>query len=488
MRGRVVGAVLLAVAADCARAALNVDFSSTDSIKAAAKTVAANLMTYYKGDQPGETPGILPGPPPHGAYYWWEAGALWGTLIDYWYYTGDTAYNNEVERCLIFQANSPENNFMPPNWTASLGNDDQGFWGMAAMLAAETNFQNPPADKPQWLALAQAVFNTQAARWDTEYCAGGLRWQIPLANNGYNYKNTIASAIFFNIAARLARYTGNSTYADWASKTWDWNVAVGYIDADYNIYDGAHTEHNCTDINKAQFSYTAAIFIQGLGFMYSFYNESPVWENHLTFLTNRTIAFFFPNGIAREPACELADLNQCTTDMLSYKGYVHRFLASTTQLAPFVRDMIMPVLLSSTKGMAQSCRDVGGVCGFRWDRGEYDGLTGAGQQMNALGALLSLLATAEGDTKAPVTNTTGGTSKGNPNAGVGTGQPEKRTEREITMADKIVAWVVTGILVFLVSVWALMMMTDAGEGPRKVWNGPMDDGHGKIKRTGFRLD
>lgn len=206
-------------------------------------------MSYYDGNQPGQTPGILPGPPPAGPYYWWEGGALWGTMVDYWHYTDDTTYNNETEYSLVFQAGPPQNSYMPPNWTASLGNDDQGFWGMSAMLAAETNFENPPATDPQWLALAQAVFNTQAARWDTQNCNGGLRWQIPFSNNGYDYKNTIANGIFFNLAARLARYTGNDTYAQWAAKTYDWTQGVGYIDADYNIYDGGHVEHNCTDTN-----------------------------------------------------------------------------------------------------------------------------------------------------------------------------------------------------------------------------------------------
>ncbi|KAK4227130.1 putative glycoside hydrolase [Podospora fimiseda] len=479
-------AAVLAIVASHARAALSVDFGSTDSIKAAAKTVAANLMGYYKGDQPGETPGILPGPPPHGAYYWWEGGALWGTIIDYWHYTGDTTYNDETQRSLVFQANSPANNFMPPNWTASLGNDDQGFWGMSAMLAAESNFQNPPEDQPQWLALAQAVFNTQASRWDTKYCAGGLRWQIPLSNNGYNYKNSIANAVFFNIAARLARYTGNSSYADWATKTWDWTVAMGYIDADYNIFDGAHTDFNCTDINRAQFSYTAAAFIQGAGFMYSFTNGAQFWADHLQYLTNRTLEVFFPRGIMKEVACELENLNQCTADMLSYKGYVHRWLASTTLLAPFMHDTIMPVLLSSAKGMAQSCRDDSGTCGFRWDRGGYDGVTGAGQQMNALGALTSLLV--QGDKKAPVTNNTGGTSIGDPSAGAGTDVVTEGEEKKISTTDKIVSWVVTGIIAFLCGLWTIFMITDVLEGPRRTWQGPMDDGHGRRNRNGFRLE
>lgn len=195
-------------------------------------------------------------------------------MVDYWHYTADKTYNNLTEYCLVFQAGAPEDKYMPANWTASLGNDDQGFWGMSAMLAAETNFQNPDSSDPQWLALAQGVFNSQAARWSTDYCNGGLRWQIPLSNNGYNYKNSIANAIFFNLGARLARYTKNDTYAQWAEAAYDWTSGVGYIDDAWNIYDGGHVDENCTDINKAQYSYVPAIFIQGCGFMYNYVRPS----------------------------------------------------------------------------------------------------------------------------------------------------------------------------------------------------------------------
>jgi mannan endo-1,6-alpha-mannosidase len=56
--------------------ALSLDLSSTDSIKAAAKTIAINMMSYYTGNQTGGTPGLLPAP-----YYWWESGAMFGTMI-----------------------------------------------------------------------------------------------------------------------------------------------------------------------------------------------------------------------------------------------------------------------------------------------------------------------------------------------------------------------------------------------------------------------
>lgn len=210
-------------------------------------------MNYYSGNKTGNTLGELPGP-----YYWWEAGAMWGSLIDYWYYTGDTTYNQIVTNALQFQVGS-EKDYMPINQTKDEGNDDQGFWGMSVMSAAEANFPNPPSKEPQWLALAQGVFNSQALRWDNDTCGGGLRWQIFTFNNGYNYKNSISNGCFFNIAARLGRYTGNQTYFDWAAKTFDWVQAVGLIDASYNVFDGTDDTENCTTVDHLQWSYNAGV-------------------------------------------------------------------------------------------------------------------------------------------------------------------------------------------------------------------------------------
>lgn len=235
-------------------------------------------MLQYKGNQTGEIPGILPGPPTEhkGDYYWWEGGAMMGTYVDYWFLTGDTSYNHVVTEGMLHQTGD-DRDFMPLNHTLSLGNDDQGFWGMSAMLAAENKFPNPPEDQAQWLALAQAVFHTQASpeRHDT-FCNGGLRWQIPLSNAGYNYKNTIANACFFDLGARLARYTGNQTYADWAEKTFDWLWSVKYIDNEsWAVYDGGHVEHNCTDINPVQFSTNAAVLIHASAIMYNYVRPLP---------------------------------------------------------------------------------------------------------------------------------------------------------------------------------------------------------------------
>lgn len=96
---------------------------------------------------------------------------MWGALIDYWHFTGDSTYNDMIKVGIQWQKGEHDD-MMPANWSASMGNDDQAFWGMTAMSAAETNFENPDPGQPSWLALAQAVFNTQAVRPD-KTCNGG---------------------------------------------------------------------------------------------------------------------------------------------------------------------------------------------------------------------------------------------------------------------------------------------------------------------------
>lgn len=237
---------------------------NAESIKAAAKTAAEGMLEYYSGDEPGDVPGNLPDP-----YYWWECGAMLNALIDYYYYTKDDSYNGLVMQAMVHQT-GPERNYMPPNQSQSMGNDDQAFWGMAALSAAENKFPNPPDEEPQWLALAQAVFNSQAHRWDDMTCGGGLRWQVFTFNNGYTYKNTVSNGALFNIAARLAAYTGNGSYADWADKAWDWMDTTGLIGNAYQAFDGTDVDDNCTAINPLRFTYNNGVLLSGAAHMFKY--------------------------------------------------------------------------------------------------------------------------------------------------------------------------------------------------------------------------
>lgn len=68
-------------------------------------------MTYYNGNLSGNPEGLLPPP-----YYWWEAGAMFGQMVEYWYYTGDSTYNDVTTQGLLAQV-GPDNDYMPPNQT-----------------------------------------------------------------------------------------------------------------------------------------------------------------------------------------------------------------------------------------------------------------------------------------------------------------------------------------------------------------------------------
>lgn len=421
------------------------------------------MMKYYTGNHTGDTPGNLPQP-----YYWWEAGAMFGGLVDYYYYTGDNQYNEVTTEALLFQV-GPNADYMTPNQTKTEGNDDQGFWGLAAMSAAENKFPDPPPNKPQWLALAQAVFNSQALRWDTEYCNGGLRWQIFTFNTGYDYKNTISNGCFFNLGARLAMYTGNQTYADWAEKTWNWIEAVGFMDSKYNFYDGGHTPLNCSDINHIQWSYNPAVFLLGAANMYnfvSFYdfpcsafakhkaqtNGDEKWRQRVEGILNATSIFYnTPNqpNVMAEMACEA--IGKCDTDNKSFKAYMSRWLAATAKVAPFTYPTVRDRLRASAAAAALQCSGGadGETCGLRWTEGaKYDGSAGVGEQMSAMEVFqTNLLASVNG----PVKNSTGGTSKGNPAAGTGgTSIQPGLLKGEITHKDRVGAGFLT--MLVLISV------------------------------------
>lgn len=87
-------------------------------------------------------------------------------------------------------------------------------------------------------------------------------------NRGYNYKNAIANGAYFNMAARLARYTQEMAYADDARVTFAWMEQIGLVGEDYSVFDGAHTEYECADVNRARFSYNVAVLLQGAAFMW----------------------------------------------------------------------------------------------------------------------------------------------------------------------------------------------------------------------------
>lgn len=171
--------------------------------------------------------------------------------------------------------------------------------------------------------------------------------------------------------------------------------------------------------------------------------EDDKWRTRVEGLLENTIDTFFSRGALYEVACE--PRMSCTTDMLAFKGFVHRWLSTMTQIAPFTAERTLPVLRNSTEAAIAQCTggDDGRTCGFQWTSGKFDGSVGAGQTMNVMSAVSALLV---GSAKAPVTNSTGGTSQGNPDAG----SSSKDVNQEfapVTTADRAGAGIITFLLI-----------------------------------------
>lgn len=95
--------------------------------------------------------------------------------------------------------------------------------------------------------------------------------------------------------------------------------------------------------------------------------------------------------MATEAICESSD--NCSIDMLAMKGVTHQWYTEAIQLAPHAADKVLPVLQNSAKAAVSQC--TGGKysrqCGARWSTGEYDGETGANQELGVLNAVFSFL-------------------------------------------------------------------------------------------------
>ncbi|KAI1907535.1 hypothetical protein LOZ53_005800 [Ophidiomyces ophidiicola] len=430
------------------QASITLDLGSPESIKDATKQVSAGLVKYYTGYKPGDVPGNLPSP-----YYWWEAGAMFAALIDYWFYTGDSQYNDITTQAMLHQVGT-DKNFMPSNQSASLGNDDQAFWGIAAMTAAENKFPNPPNDKPQWLELAQAVVHSQIPRWDADTCGGGLRWQIFSFNKGFPYKNTISNGCFINIAARLALYTKNDTYAKEVEKHWEWMADIGLISPTWQIFDGTDSLKNCSQLNHIQWTYNNGVLLAAAAAMYNYTNGADIWKKRLDGLIDGAGVFFSkdPPDVMTEVACEAN--GKCGVDQRSFKAYLARWMALTIRIAPYTREKLMPRLQASAKAAALQCNGPENACGLRWTMGAaYDGSTGVGEQMSALEIMQAHLLDYVGG---PANNKTG-ISRGNPNAG--TGKETKYTKlSDITTKDRVGAGFLTSVILLSVlgSAWWML--------------------------------
>jgi mannan endo-1,6-alpha-mannosidase len=185
-------------------------------------------------------------------------------------------------------------------------------------------------------------------------------------------------------------------------------------------------------------------------------------------MLNTTANNFFPTSmgpnIMVETTCE--PLGNCNVDQRSFKAHLSQWMAVTAQLVPRYHDRIFNLLAPSAKGAAGQCD--GGTdtvtCGRRWNSTVWDGTYGVGEQMSALGVIQTNMMNVV-SLKPPFTSDSGGSSKGDPNAGTGSSGTSSSNGqaihlRPITLGDKAGAGAITAaIVLFMVggTAWLLVV-------------------------------
>lgn len=155
---------------------------------------------------------------------WWHVANGVEILASYGIATGDTKYVTEVcDR----RFHSEPDFLIRKDYSF----DDQGWmalsWVKAHELTGEARFQELAV---KWWQ------NILSSAWTDSPCNGGLYW----AGHGktLRYKNAITNSLFIKLSAKLYTITTNTTYLQWASRTWEWFEASGMIVRSGKVVDG----------------------------------------------------------------------------------------------------------------------------------------------------------------------------------------------------------------------------------------------------------
>ncbi|CAN9224365.1 unnamed protein product [Alternaria alternata] len=307
---------------------------------AALLTTSSSLAASLKSSFPDQNLALLPQP-----YWWWQSGTAVEALLNYGPTTGDWQYEEMLKNTIVTQATAT-NDFMTIDAT---GNDDQAWWALAALTAAENKV--PQLGGIAWVDLARNVFNEQRQRYEdgANTCGGGLRWKIDYedGNNGWHYKNAITNGLFFQLAARLAHLTNDTESLAWAEKTYAWSTKVGLVDKDFNVYDGTDEENGCSDLNHNQWSYNVGVYLYGSAVM-AVHTKDDKWVNRTRgFIASAKRTFTSPDtGALFESKCEGKDIDDggCDTDQVSFKGLLARWLGAAAEILPEVKEDVEKII------------------------------------------------------------------------------------------------------------------------------------------------
>lgn len=105
-------------------------------------------------------------------------------------------------------------------------------------------------------------------------CDGGLSASISGVSGD---KDGLSTGNFFALGARLARYTGNATFGNWAENVFSWAETEGLVGSGGEVFTSFSSESGCKNvsINEVQWSADAGAFLLGAAHMFNFVSFPP---------------------------------------------------------------------------------------------------------------------------------------------------------------------------------------------------------------------
>jgi mannan endo-1,6-alpha-mannosidase len=181
-----------------------------------------------------------------------------------------------------------------------------------------------------------------------------MKWKINPSEDGYHYKSTIATAGFFELAARLALYNKDKLASAMAIEAYDWLVSVGLIDLKtFAVFDGTDDAKGtgCIDVNHDEWSYNIATVMYGCAVM-AVETGDHKWVDHVNGFLGHIQKTFTQDGNLYEPFCE--DKGNCNFDQQSFKSILAGLLAKTAGILPETAKTVASILTPAAQALAGS--------------------------------------------------------------------------------------------------------------------------------------
>ncbi|KAJ3212441.1 hydrolase 76 protein [Dinochytrium kinnereticum] len=321
---------------------------------------------------------------------WHESGAFWNCYLDYRQTTGDTQYDGLVGLNMKLASFGDTGDFLDganrliQETLYGKWNDDIGWWALAAVTGAEiwgtesradTNATNP--GRP-WFYIAQATLNQMYEQYDG-VCGGGLYWSRNRFSDNIGlkaYKSVISNVQGIQLAGRLlALNPSNTTFRDFADRTYDWLISSTLLLPDYRISDGvtAINSSTCGEawIDRNEWSYQPGVLMSGLAYLFKATNDQKymiaatnVFESFSRVFVRSTplsvtIGTFPARVIGEvwEPMCETNSF-RCKDPAgyawAAFRGMTHLYRITTNET---LKQRITFIVESSASALASRCDD-----------------------------------------------------------------------------------------------------------------------------------